>query len=95
MNRHRSGDGRLSATDQLRRIARGLYDKPIANSLTGKLAHPNPRDVIDALTRRGNARILVDGMTAANDLGLTDAVPARIIVLTDGRPHQLRLVISP
>ena len=82
---------RLSATDQLRRIARGLYDKPIPNSLTGKLAHPNPRDVIDALTRRGNARILVDGMTAANDLGLTDAVPARVIVLTDGRLRPIAL----
>lgn len=76
---------RLTATNQLRRIARGLYDKPSTNSLTGKLVHPNPREVIDALTRRGNVRILVDGITAANDLGLTDAVPARISVLTDGR----------
>jgi hypothetical protein len=29
--------------------------------------------------------LLVDGMTAANDLGLTDAVPARITIPTDGR----------
>jgi hypothetical protein len=47
--------------------------------------HPNPCDVIDALTRKGKVRVVVDGLTAANDLGLTDAVPARIAVLTDGR----------
>jgi len=76
---------RLVASKQLRRIARGLYDKPQENRLTGKLAYPNPREIIDALTRRGKVRIVVDGITAANDLGLTDAVPARIGVLTDGR----------
>jgi Family of unknown function (DUF6088) len=41
--------------------------------------------VIDALARKGKVRLVVDGLTAANDLGLTDAVPARIGVLTDGR----------
>ena len=41
--------------------------------------------MIDALARKGKVRVVVDGLTAANDLGLTDAVPARIGVLTDGR----------
>ena len=35
--------------------------------------------------------MLVDGMTAANDLGLTDAVPAKIVVHTDARRRALRL----
>jgi len=30
--------------------------------------------VIDALARKGKVRVVVDGLTAANDLGLTDAV---------------------
>jgi hypothetical protein len=47
--------------------------------------------VIDALARKGNVRMLVDGVTAANDLGLTDAVPARITVLTDGRLRPITL----
>jgi hypothetical protein len=34
---------------------------------------------------------VVDGLTAANDLGLTDAVPARIGVLTDGRLRPITL----
>ena len=78
---------RLVASKQLRRIARGLYDKPQENRLTGKLAYPNPREIIDARTRRGKVQIVVDGITAASDLGLTDAVPARVGVLTDGRPR--------
>jgi hypothetical protein len=76
---------RLTRGKQIRRIARGLYDKPRTNSLTGKLTNPDPRAVIDALSRRDQTRMLIDGITAANDLGLTNAVPAHIVVHTDAR----------
>jgi hypothetical protein len=82
---------RLVSAGDVRRIAWGLYDVPGINSLTGKPTSPDPHDVIDALTRKGKVRILVDGITAANDLGLTDAVPARIDVLTDGRLRPIKL----
>jgi hypothetical protein len=82
---------RLTRNGDIRRIARGLYDKPAINSLTGKATHPDPRAVVDALARRDQARILVDGMTAANDLGLSDAVPARIVVHTDARLKPIAL----
>lgn len=35
--------------------------------------------------------MLIDGMTAANDLGLTDAIPAKIIVHTDARRRAIKL----
>jgi hypothetical protein len=82
---------RLVSAGRVRRIARGFYDIPTINSLTGKPTAPDPNDVIDALTRKGRVRILVDGITAANDLGLTDAVPARVEVLTDGRLRPIKL----
>src|SRR6202522_2142327 len=82
---------RLVASRSLRRIARGFYDTPQDNRLTGKPTYPNPRDVIDALTRKGKVRVVVDGLTAANDLGPPDAVPARIGVLTDGRLRPITL----
>jgi hypothetical protein len=82
---------RLVVSRSLRRIARGFYDIPQNNRLTGKPTYPNPRDVIDALARKGKVRMVVDGLTAANDLGLTDAVPARIGVLTDGRMRPITL----
>ncbi len=82
---------RLAASNDVRHLARGLYDTPVMNSLTKKPTSPSPRDVIDAISRKGNVRVLVDGITAANDLGLTDAVPARVSVLTDGRLRPIQL----
>lgn len=82
---------RLTIAGQLRRIDRGLYDQPGFNKLTQKPNPPDPRSVIEALGRRDQVRMLVDGMTAANDLGLTDAVPAKIVVHSDARRRALRL----
>jgi hypothetical protein len=82
---------RLVASGKFRRIARGLYDVPGTNRLTGKPTSPDPRAVIDAFSRKNKVRVLVDGITAANDLGLTNAVPARITVLTDARIRPVTL----
>lgn len=82
---------RLTAAGDLRRIDRGLYDRPRKNALTGRPTVPDYRAVIRAVTRRDQARALIDGMTAANDLGLTTAVPARIEVLVDARLKPIKL----
>ncbi len=82
---------RLVRAGTIRRITRGLYDKPGLNALTGQSTHPDPQAVIDALARRDSARMIVDGTTAANDIGLSDAVPAHIIVHTDARLKSLTL----
>ncbi|HEX5264936.1 MAG TPA: DUF6088 family protein, partial [Phenylobacterium sp.] len=58
---------------------------------TGKPTPPLARAVVDAVARRDNARLLVDGMTAANDLGLTTAVPAQVTVFTDARLRPIQL----
>jgi len=60
---------RLVHTEELRRIDRGLYDKPRTNKLTQQDNPPNPKAVIDAVVRRNQIRVRVDGMTAAYDLG--------------------------
>lgn len=82
---------RMVAGNDLRRIDRGLYDQPRVNSLTGQPAAPDYRSVIDAVGRRDQVRVLIDGMTAANDLGLTNAVPGQVIVHTDGRLRPIQL----
>jgi predicted ABC-type ATPase len=82
---------RLVQQGQLRRIDRGLYDAPRANRLTGQPAVADYRRIIDAIGRRDQLRMLVDGMTAANDLGLTTAVPARVVIHTDARRRAIRL----
>lgn len=76
---------RMVGMGELRRIARGLYDRPAINSLTRNPNPPDPRSVIEAVARRDQIRVLVDGMTAANDLGLTTAVPAKVVVHVDTR----------
>jgi hypothetical protein len=82
---------RLAKSGELRRIERGLYDKPRLNRLTGKPSAPDYRAVIEAVARRDKARFVVDGMTAANTLGLTNAVPAKIEVLVDARLKPIEL----
>jgi len=82
---------RLVSAGVLHRIDRGLYAQPRISSLTGKPSAPDTRVVLDAVARRDQARLVVDGLTAANDLGLTTAVPARTLVLTDARLSPIRL----
>ncbi len=82
---------RLARAGVLRRIDRGLYDRPAISSLTKAPRTPDYRKVLDALARRDQARMLIDGLTAANDLGLTTAVPARVVVHTDMRRRSIPL----
>jgi hypothetical protein len=82
---------RLTFASQIRRLDRGLYDRPQRNRLTGQMSVPDYRRVIQAVARRDQTRMLVDGMTAANDLGLSDAVPGRIVVHTDARLRPIKL----
>jgi hypothetical protein len=82
---------RMVAAGELRRIDRGLYDLPALNSLTQRPTTPDYRQVVEALARRDQLRLLVDGMTAANDLGLTDAIPAKVTIHSDARRRSLQL----
>src|SRR6266545_5041383 len=68
---------RLARGGTLSRIDRGLYYRPASNKLTGKPTTPGIRAIVDAIARRDQTRVVVDGLTAANDLGLTTAIPAR------------------
>ena len=52
---------------------------------------PDDRAVIQAIARRDNVRLLLDGVTSANDLGLTTSVATRIEVLVDGRLKPIRI----
>jgi hypothetical protein len=68
---------RLPLRGDIRRPCRGLYDKPGISELTGKKVFAPRASFIDAIARRDKLRMLIHGMTAANVLGLTTAVPTR------------------
>ena len=82
---------RLEDAGNLNRVERGFYHKRSVNPLTQSERVPQYTALLDALKRREGIKILVDGMTAANDLGLTTTVPAKIIVHTDSRRKTLAL----
>jgi len=82
---------RLTADGKPSRIGRGLYYRTATNALTRKATTPDVRTIVDAIARRDQSRIVVDGLTAANDLGLTTAVPARVTVLTDARLRPMQM----
>jgi hypothetical protein len=76
---------RLARASQLLRVDRGLYDLLRTNSPTKKPAVAGYRHVIDALARCDQVRRMIDGPTAANDLGLTTGMPVHFVVHTDAR----------
>lgn len=81
---------RLVQTGRIRRIRRGLYDLPRQHPITGQTA-PNIMATVRALMEGSHAQWQFTGAYAANALGLSDQVPAKIIILTDGLPRRVAL----
>ena len=81
---------RLARAGKIRRIRQGLYDLPRKHPITGQTA-PDPMAAVRALMEGGEAQWQVSGAYAANLLGLSEQVPARIVILTDGLPRRLAL----
>jgi len=82
---------RLVKDGLLRRISRGLYDLPRMSGILKRPAPPNVDAAIQALARRDDKKFMPDGIVAANNLGLTNAVPAKMIYLTNGTTRILNL----
>jgi predicted transcriptional regulator of viral defense system len=74
---------RLANSGTIRRLAYGLYDYPEKHSVLGELP-ANYERIAQALAGRDSLKIQPSGAYAANLLGLTEQVPARIVFLTDG-----------
>ena len=74
---------RLVRAGTIRRLAHGLYDYPEKHPTLGELP-ANYERIAQALAGRDNLKIQPSGAYAANLLGLTKQVPARIVFLTDG-----------
>ena len=74
---------RLVRSGDVRRLARGLYDYPRKHPDFGDLP-PSVDRITAALAEKDNLKIQPSGAYAANLLGLSDQVPAKIVLLTDG-----------
>lgn len=74
----------LVAEGGIRRIRRGLYDVPRNNPDLGGELKPDIDKAARALARTHRWRIIPDKAWAANLLGLSAQVPAKIVYLSDG-----------
>jgi hypothetical protein len=81
---------RLVKAGKIRRIRRGLYDLPRSNPIIGQTA-PDIMATVRALMNGSHAQWQFTGAYAANALGLSDQVPAKVIILTDGVPRRVAL----
>ena len=82
---------RLVKAGQLRRVGHGLYDMPRMSDVLNRPASVDWDAAIAALARRDGVRIIPDGLVAANQLGLTNAVPAKASYVTDGSTRTLAI----
>ncbi len=75
--------GRLKDADKIRRLTRGVYYYPKKHHILGEQS-ANYKEIARALAGKDSLRIQPSGAYAANLLGLSDQVPAKIVFLTDG-----------
>lgn len=80
---------RLVKKGVLRRVGRGLYELPRMSKLLKRPAPPSVDTIVKTIARRDQVKVMPDGIVAANSLGLTNAVPAKNIYLTDGSSRTL------
>ncbi|MCZ7645922.1 MAG: DUF6088 family protein [Planctomycetota bacterium] len=81
---------RLAREGAVRRLARGLYDKPAKDPQLGVLMPP-VEDIAKALKGRDAIRLQPSGAYAANLLSLSDQVPMRVVFLTDGSSRHVQV----
>ena len=81
---------RLTRKGILRSLSRGLYDFPIEHPVLGRIA-ASTDSVIKLLANRDAIRIQPSGSYALNTLGLSEQIPMKIVLLTDGPSRHLKL----
>src|SRR5271154_2365919 len=81
---------RLVKAGKLRRIRQGLYDLPRQHPIIGETA-PDIMATVRALMNGSQAEWLFSGAFAANLMGLSEQVPAKIVILTNIVPRRISL----
>jgi len=82
---------RLVRKGAIRRIQRGLYDLPRMSKLLDQPLTPSPDELVRAWAKNNGLKVVPSGARAANALGLSTQVPAKITYYTNGRTQTLKL----
>lgn len=81
----------LALDGKIRRVRRGLYDMPKVNPSLGGNLSPDIDEAARAIARKQKCKIVPEGAWAANLLGFSTQVPAKIIYLTDGPNNEVAI----
>jgi len=81
---------RLHKIGFIRRLTKGVYYFPRYHDKLGELP-PTINAIIDAMQRAYSIKCQPSGAYAANLLGLSEQVPARIVILTDGPSKTIKI----
>jgi hypothetical protein len=82
---------RLVVAGKLRRIGRGLYDFPRHSEILKGDVPANLDATVQAISRRDKVRVMPNGIVFANNLGLTNAVPAKASYISSGRTKTVQV----
>lgn len=82
---------RLARQGVIRRVRRGLYELPRMGKLLNEPVVQSPDELVRAWARKNGLRVVPSGAQAANLLGLSTQVPAKITYYTNGRTRTLNL----
>jgi len=75
---------RMAAAGTIKRICRGLYTLPRFSRHLGRFVSPDPNVVATAIADKFAWKIMTDGETALNMLGLSTQIPGRLVFLSSG-----------
>lgn len=82
---------RLFAQGIIRRVTTGIYDFPREDEELGGRLSPYIQQVAQAIARKNGVSIQPSGALAANLLGLSTQVPAKIVYLTNGKSRTVKI----
>jgi len=82
---------RLCAQGVIRRVTSGIYDFPREEEELGGRLSPDIQQVARAIARKNGVTIQPSGALAANLLGLSTQVPAKIVYLTNGKSRTVEI----
>lgn len=72
------------------RVAQGIYVRPKESKYIGTVM-PSAEEVADAIAKRDKARTVPTGAYALNALGLSQQIPMKVVLLTDGSPREIEV----
>jgi hypothetical protein len=81
---------RLTHSGEIRRLRRGIYDRPQRHAVLGELP-ADPTAIAEAVARADKALLVPSGALAANALGIFTQVPASLVFRTTGGTRRIKI----